>query len=384
MKNKILQFLNALKVKTAWYWQIITWPTLAVLILAILAGGSLGAFWLIASQATKQDALLALNSGQKSIIKILTETKSAVPSYYVRRQIDGVYVDPQTANNYPVAVMIDNDPNGRPPAGLARANVVYEAKAESGITRYLAIFADGQTLDKIGPVRSARPYYIDWAQGYNALYVHVGGSPEALARLQKEPTVNLNEFYQGNYFWRANDYAAPHNVFTSSTNINQYLVKMNLSNGDYDGWLYKDEAELKARATSDMAVNFSVYDFLAHWRYDKEKNEYARYLAGVPHQDASLAYPRQTDGTPIIAKNIIIMKVSARVIDSELRRKMDTIGSGKAWYCLDGGCNIGKWRKENKQSREKIYDEGGEEIKFNAGTTWIEVVQEEGQVAIQN
>lgn len=78
------------------------------------------------------------------------------------------------------------------------------------------------------------------------------------------------------------------------------------------------------------------------------------------------------------------MKVSARVIDSELRRKMDTIGSGKAWYCLDGGCNIGKWRKENKQSREKIYDEGGEEIKFNAGTTWIEVVQEEGQVAIQN
>ena len=347
----------------------------AVLLLAMFAGVSLVIFWLAINQEIKTDILNSVAASKAKIIKAVAPQEK-IPANYIRRHLDGVYVDPKDADYYPVAVMIDNDPNGRPQSGLAHANIVYEAKAEAGITRYLAIFADGKDLAKIGPVRSARPYYLDWAEGYNALYVHVGGSPEALARLRKEPLVNLNEFYQGNYFWRANDYASPHNVFTSSANINKYLDKMNLKSSDYESWLYKDEAKLEARATSSITINFSVPNFLVRWQYDKEKNEYARYLAGAPHQDA--------DGAPIAAKNIIIMKVAARVVDSELRRQMYTIGEGKAWYCLDGKCETGKWRKESKQSREKIYDGNGEEVKFNAGTTWVEVIQEEGQISISN
>ena len=373
MKNKILQLLNSFKVKTARYWSKINWPVRAILILAIFSGASLIIFWLAVNQEIKANIFNSFALSKEKIIKAVAPPDS-IPSFYVRRHIDGVYVDPKDADYYPVAVMIDNDPLARPQWGLARANIVYEAKAESGITRYLAVFATSNPIVKIGPVRSARPYYLDWTEGYNALYAHVGGSPEALNRLRNESIPNLNEFYQGQYFWRANDYVAPHNIFASSANLNKYLEKMNLKTSDYDFWLYKDEAALEARASSSVAVNFSVHDFLVNWKYDAEKNEYARYLGGAQHKDA--------DGAPIVSKNIVIMKVKSKILDAELRRQMDTIGEGKSWYCFDGICEIGKWKKESKEKREKIYDANEEEVRFNAGTTWIEVIQGEGQVSI--
>ena len=375
MKNKILQLLNIFKIKTVRYWSKINWPMREVLILAIFTGVSLIIFWLIVNQEIKANILNSLALGKGNSIKTVSDEK--IPANYIRRRLDGVYVDPAGADYYPVAVMIDNDPNARPQRGLAQGNIVYEAKAESGITRYLAIFAASSSATNIGPVRSARPYYLDWAEGYGALYAHVGGSPETLSRIKSENVPDINEFYQGQYFWRADDYVAPHNVFTSFENLNKYLAKMNIKDSNYDSWLYKDEAESATRASSsNIIINFSINDFLVNWKYDAAKNEYARYLAGAEHKDA--------DGTPILTKNIIIMKVKAKIIDAELRREMTTVGEGKAWYCLDGVCEQGSWKKEDRTKREKIYNSNKEEIKFNAGTTWIEVIQDEGQVSITN
>jgi hypothetical protein len=373
MEGKILALLNIVKVKTAACWSKFNRPTRAVLILGIFAGASLMIFWLLVNQEIKANILNSLALGKENLIKTIAPEEN-IPANYIRRHLDGVYVDPADADFLPIAAMIDNDPLARPQSGLAQANIVYEAKAESGITRYLAIFATSSSAVEIGPVRSARPYYLDWAEGYGALYTHVGGSPEALAKIKSEKVPDINEFYQGQYFWRTDDYAAPHNIFTSLASLKKYAEKMNLKTGDYDSWLYKDEAATEQRASSSIEINFSVHDFLVNWKYNTEKNEYVRYLAGAKHQDA--------DGTPIIAKNIVIMQVKSKTLDAELRREMTTIGEGKAWYCFDGICETGKWRKESKTKREKIYNSGGEEARFNASTTWIEVIQEEGQVSI--
>ncbi len=347
----------------------------AILLLLVLAVASLIIFGVYSAYIPR---LRSASLGMIKVVedKIQEKEKDNTPGDYIRRRIDGVYVKSEDANNYPIAVMIDNDPNARLQSGLAHAQIVYEAKVESGITRFLAIFANGDELEELGPIRSARPYFVDWARGYDALYVHVGGSPEALSILKSINMLNLNEFYQGNYFWRGNNKIAPHNVYSSIENAKKYLDKLNADNDSYESWQFKDEADEEDRGEQNIEINFSVNDFLVNWKYDKENNNYTRYMAGAKHKDA--------DGTEIIAKNIIVMKMKSEVLDAEYRRKMYNIGEGKAWYCFDGTCETGIWKKPNSNTREKIYNASNEEIKFNAGTIWIEVVQYEGEVSAGN
>ncbi|MEA3463704.1 MAG: DUF3048 domain-containing protein [Patescibacteria group bacterium] len=294
----------------------------------------------------------------------------------VRRTIDGVYVNEDQANLCPVAVIIENHIDARPPAGLAQANLVFEAEAEGGITRFLAVFslnAQEQNLKEIGPVRSARPYFIDWACELSALFIHCGGSPEALVKIIRENSFNLNEFYQGDYFWRDKKKQAPHNIYISTDRINQYLSSQSANQGKFLSWQFKQDIALEERPlSSKIEIGFKNADFAVQWKYDRNNNDYLRYLAGEIHHDVS--------GREIRAKNVIIEYVKARIIDDELRLKMDYIGEGKAVVCFDGKCQKGIWQKKLSSSRTRFYNNDKEEFKFNAGTIWIEVVRPEIEV----
>jgi hypothetical protein len=286
-----------------------------------------------------------------------------------RRMIDGSFVEEGQDNVYPFALMIDNHPDARPQAGLSQANLVYEAEAEGSVTRYMAVFASGENIEKIGPVRSARPYFVDWARELSALYGHVGGSPDALVYMQKENVLHINEFYDGEYFWRDESRSRPHNVFTSAENLGKYLAKKELKEGAFLGWQFKDEEVKEKRGTSSIiSIPYKLIEGKVEWRYDREANEYSRYLAGTLHQDGDRV---------IKAKNIIIQVVKATVLDESLRLKMDSIGKGKAVLCLDGYCREAQWQKNSATARTRFYDETGTELKLNAGTTWVEVVQPE-------
>ncbi|HOZ56380.1 MAG: putative lipoprotein YerB precursor [Parcubacteria group bacterium ADurb.Bin316] len=290
-----------------------------------------------------------------------------------RRQIDGVYVELGEENNYPVAVTIDNFSDARPAAALAKANIVYEAEAEGGVTRYLAIFADVKKVENIGPIRSARPYYVEWVEEYSAVYIHCGGSPDALAKIIKENVVDFNEFYNGSYFYRNKSKSAPHNVYIKGDSVFSFLEKNKLEQGKFFPWLFKDDRQEAERPeAAQIKIDYPGDYYKVEWRYDKQGNQYDRYLAGKAHTDE--------DGEKIKAKNIIIQFIAAEEIDDKLRLAMKTIGEGKAFVCLDGQCREGKWHKKNNGSRTRFYDIDGNEFAFNAGTTWIEVVQPEHKV----
>jgi hypothetical protein len=377
--------------RTKWLWTV----TIFVFVVFIIVLGFI--FW-------KYVDLFygALNVNQTE--KVVNQKKTCQDC--VRRFIDGVYVKPGEENLHPIAVIIENHVDARPQFGLSEANLVYEAEAEGGITRYLAVYSDGENLEKIGPVRSARPYFVDWARELSALFIHCGGSPEALVKISKENIFNLNEFYQGKYFWRNKRVSAPHNIYISSDNINEYLDLKKADEGKFLSWQYKDDAVLGGRPEiAEIKIDFQSPDFIVKWKYDRENNEYVRYMDGRMHIDAS--------GGEIRAKNVIIEYIKAEVIDEELRLKMQHIGEGKALVCLDGKCEEGEWRKKTAASRTRFYkkpslDKGGtslpasapsatqvgeragrlwqaggfieEEFKFNAGTTWIEVVRPEYEV----
>ena len=314
-----------------------------------------------------EDPLKALS------VKLGLSVEQSVESNLVPRRIDGVMVKPGKENFYPLAIMIDNHFEARPPSGLSKANLVIEAAVEGGISRYLAFYASGEMLDKIGPIRSARPYYVDWAREFSALYAHVGGSPEALVKIKKENVLHINEFYNGSYFWRGQQQAPPHNVYTSSEKLDKYLENKGLTEGKYFSWQFKDDENIKSRpATSTIAISHPSAYYRVRWQYDQNSNNYERFLAGEPHRDV--------DSKTIKAKNVIIQRIARREIDELLRIELDHIGTGTAMVCMDGKCADGIWQKKSATARTRFYDNDNNEFLYNSGITWIQVVSPGAEV----
>jgi len=144
------------------------------------------------------------------------------------RQIDGIYVAEGEENLRPVVVMIENHYDSRPVAGLEKASIIYETIIEGGITRFLAVFDGGVSAKRIGPVRSARPFFIDMAEEWDGVYFHAGGSPEALAELKFSDLDRVNEISaDGVFFWRDISKLPPHNLYTSSILMERAIASKN-------------------------------------------------------------------------------------------------------------------------------------------------------------
>jgi hypothetical protein len=300
------------------------------------------------------------------------EEKNLTCDDCVRRSIDGVYVPKEEADLRPIAVMIDNHYDARPSRGLAKASLVYESEAEGSITRLLAIYAIDEDIPEIGPIRSARPYFLDWSKEFSSVFVHCGGSPEALVKIVKEDVVNINEFYNADTFWRDKKIDAPHNIFTSMSNLKSSRFYKEDDNSFFP-WKYKEEKNDIKPKNEEISIIFKKPYYAISWKYDIIKNNYIRYVNNNIHKDYN--------GDEIRAKNIILHFVDSRVIDDKLRLKIETIGKNKAVVCLDGECIEGEWRKDSMSSRTRYYNEQEEEIEFNPGTTWVEVVRNENKIS---
>jgi hypothetical protein len=276
----------------------------------------------------------------------------------------------------PLAVMVENQVDARPQAGLSKASIVYEALAEGGITRFLAIFDGNKNVDKIGLVRSARPYYIIWAGEYQALYAHSGGSAEALNALKAKwyPVQDLNEFYNGNSFWRLNSRSAPHNLYTSTERLRSAVVSDEWLASNFEPWKFQDEPlDKKTPTVSEVQFLFSPdVRYQSTWKYDASLNQYIRWQGTKQQFDE--------DGSSVTAKNILVQYLPMQVIDKEGRHKVTTTGTGKALLFKDGKVFTGTWKKNEADSRTVFYDDSNQQFVLNRGTTWVEVVPDDGEI----
>lgn len=283
----------------------------------------------------------------------------------VRHPLSGLLVPKEQTLERPWAVMIDNQEEARPSAGLNKASLVFEAPAEGGVTRYLAIFSTQDLAPEIGPIRSARPYFLNWAKQLGATYVHVGGSPEALVEAKKLGVQDLNEFYNGGYFWRDKNRFAPHNVMTSEERLLAYRSQLPSSEFLFTPYLFKDGVASTTASQAQIIVKYGE-GYNTAWQYQAETNRYERYLNNHPHQEI--------DQEIIKTDNLIFHIAGFRVLDEKLRLEMVVGDSGPALLCQDGQCVWGTWRQANNQVRPKYYLKDGAEFIFNAGKTWISVV----------
>ncbi|MBI5621995.1 DUF3048 domain-containing protein [Candidatus Falkowbacteria bacterium] len=285
------------------------------------------------------------------------------------RSLDGVCLtDAAAANLLPVGVMIENYFEARPPHNLTRAQLVYEAVTEGGIPRLLAVYATDEPIDEIGPIRSARPYFVEWAEELRAMYWHSGGSPQALTYLAATNRVyDVNEFSRGAFFWRDSSLNRPHNLFTSSERIQKYQTKIEAkTTGVYQPWTFVDDPELSARQdiATHFSFNYSPYNnYFTEWQYNKQENRYYRFQGGQAHLDSN--------GEQVSAKNIIFQYIPTYVIDRIGRQDIDTFGSGRILLFQNGGVTEGTWEKTVKGERTLFLNADGSAVRFNRGTTWI-------------
>lgn len=288
----------------------------------------------------------------------------------VPRLIDGVLVPRGQENIFPTVVIIENLVTVRPQSGLASANVVYEALAEGGITRFLAIFANSEDIPEIGPIRSARPYFVDWVKEYDALFAHEGGSPQALAAISGLSIRDLHAGRNSQYFWRdtKRQTAFEHTLFTSAKLLAfAHRDKGTPKEGAYAGWKFKSDAPESSRPTESktITIDYSSFNYKVEYRYDRTANAYVRLQGGVEQKDAG--------GTAFAPKNVVVMYVKTRLIDKE-RLGMETIGSGEAIVFRDGQALTGTWRKDRSEDRLRFFTADGQETELNAGMTWVQVV----------
>jgi hypothetical protein len=270
--------------------------------------------------------------------------------------------------------MIDNHPAAYPQIGLDKAAVVFESLAEFGLTRFMAVYAPGITpsAPSIGPVRSARLYFVQWAMGFGAVYVHAGGSPESLDLLARtDQVVNLDALFGATsiYFRRASDRDAPHNLFTSSDELARAADTIDTAAYERQdvGFSFKADAPESARPAAQQLTYFFLYqEDSAGWQYDRATNSYLRLRRGRAAQDGAT-------GEQLRAKNVVVMEVTEAPIpgDDKGRIEQQVIGEGRARVFMDGVEREVTWRKPAPEAPLGFFDASGGEVQLNAGAVWI-------------
>lgn len=297
----------------------------------------------------------------------------------------------------PLAVMVENHTEARPQSGLSSADVIYEAVAEGGITRFMAIFYCNLSDIQIGPVRSARTYYLDWLGEYDALYAHVGGAntpgpADALSQIIRYGVKDLNQFSIGfPVFWRdyqrlGHSVATEHTMYSTTQKLWEVGAKRGFLATDSAGirwdknfapWKFKEDQG--GSATTKITVNFweSQPGYQVEWDYETATNSYKR-KNGEPHID--LNNKQQLDAKVII----IQFERESNANDGypgNVHLLYTTTGSGKALIFQDGKVVEGKWIKPSRTARTKYVDGSGKEVEFNRGQIWVQTVPEGSKVS---
>ncbi|HWT39914.1 MAG TPA: DUF3048 domain-containing protein [Dongiaceae bacterium] len=347
----------------SWFRRHKKW-TIALGIIGVLlvAGGTVGALVLLNQKPAPKTVVVAP--------KPKPTPPPAPVKYY--SPLTGMEVADQAATTQPVtAIMIENSPDARPQSGLKNSGVVFEAIAEGGITRFLVLYQE-QKPQLIGPVRSVRMYYVDWLAAFNASVAHVGGSYAALQEVRNGNYRDIDEFFNGSYYWRATDRYAPHNVYTSFAKLDALNAAKGYTSSNFTGFPRKDSSAAKSPTATSIDITISGPLYNSHYAYNASTNTYDRSEGGAAHMD-------REDGQ-ISPRVVIVMKVQeSTVFEDGYREDINAIGSGTAYIFQDGTEQQVTWTKASKTDQITFTDAAGQPVSLARGQTWITAVpQNEG------
>lgn len=275
-------------------------------------------------------------------------------------------------NYRPVAVMLDNHAGARPQAGLKQAEIVIEALAEGNITRYMAFFFEGMP-ESVGPIRSARPYFIDRAMEFEAIYVHVGGSPKALSDIRKMKVSDLDGLTSTKQvFYRKSHKKTPHNLYSSLKILRDESTRRKYDQGaTFTSEIYAavDTIPEGGSPAEFIKLPYRKNDggYAVSYSYFSDLKVYQRYVNGKVHVD-------ETDGTALTTKNILIQYVPTKVVDDAGRLDLELVGSGEGWWLTNGVKVPILWEKNSRTGYTTYSKTDGTPITLNPGNLWIQII----------
>ena len=341
--------------------------------LAIIAGGAVlllvalgaGAYYAFGRKAPTPSTSTTPVEEVKAEVSPTPTTKPSA--------LTGVLVEPEIAEKPVMASIIENMAGrgaARPQSGLSSAGVVYEALAEGGITRYLALWQADRPQD-IGPVRSLRPVFFYSAMEYGSPTVHAGGSTDGLALAQDRNFKNI-EALGGPPFRRVNSRIAPHNLYITGE---KYAALIN-SRGwggapTFTPWPRKDDQPSQTPNAIVITANFSSADYRAVFRYDATTNSYLREIGGKADVDAA------ANNKQVNPKAVIILKATAvagKQQNGKPKTDIDIIGKGSGYIFQDGTVKEITWVKNSATDRMQFLDGVGAPVSLNRGQAWVSIV----------
>ena len=360
--NKAQRLLKA--PKYSWDWlrfkhshlnrkqKIIFWAAMAILLIL----GSAGVY-----AAYKHFHKPIPTENTKPVKKEEPPAPTTVPS-----PLTGYPVDPALAKRPVTGVMIENSPDARPQAGLNEAGIVFEAIAEGGITRFLALYQESQP-DYIGPVRSVRPYYLDFLMPFDASIAHAGGAPVALGDIKTLGVKDLDQFANSGAYQRVGTRYAPHNLYTSSAQLDSLNSAKGFTSSAFTSFERKEDKPYQPPSAGKIDINISGYFYNVHYDYDQATNSYKRSEGGAPHV-------HEKSGAQITPKVVITLEMSRGIASDGQHTDYGTTGSGKMTVFQDGAFYEGTWSKAGRKDQFVFKDPNGQPIKLNVGQTWITIV----------
>ena len=286
-------------------------------------------------------------------------------------------------NDRPIAVMIDNHDDAWPQAGLQRAYMVYEIIVEGGETRLMALFKGADDVEKIGPVRSARHYFIDYAMENDAIYTHFGESPQASSDIKKYSIAEIDGISEdGTTFWRVKDKKAPHNAVTSMENLIKSAKNKNfrMTSSEESVLNYvTDEVNLEdGQGAVSVTIPHSQLQTVSY-EYDEENKVYERFA----RKEAQVDW--DTD-EPITVKNIIITFCDNYTLsdaENKGRQGLKNIGTFDGYYITNGKAIKIKCIKNARDEKTVYQDLNGNEIDVNDGNTFVHICPTDADVEIE-
>jgi len=272
----------------------------------------------------------------------------------------------------PVGVIINNHPSARPTSNLQKADIIFETLVEGGATRMLGIFWSNE-VEKVGPIRSARQYFLEWLSPFDPLFVYDGQASTNDPRTDAGGNISAYNIKTigTRGAWRVSDRSAPHDEYSSVKEAWEYAEGRGWDGfPNVESWEFKPDAQTDDREErSRVEVNFSnSSEYAVSWEYNRSSNRYLRSVGGSSDTDY------ETD-KQLYAKNVIIQEVNIEgPVDEYNRLIIDVQDSGNAKIFRDGETINGTWEKDSRTGRTKYYDQDGDEIEFNRGLTWVQAL----------
>lgn len=291
--------------------------------------------------------------------------------------LTGLLVAPADAAQPVVAVMIDDLAPARPQSGFNSAAIVWQAPAEGGIPRYMMLF-HATVPAAVGPVRSSREYFVEWASEWHAVYGHAGGSPQALQTLRTYGTgqwvYNADEFRWASAYWRVTFNAPPHNLYTDGRHLFALAQQLGAKTGPTAPiWTFADDAPLQDRPTGGSIRLVYPYETILY-RYDRATNTYHRFIDGSAQPQVDAA-----DRQLVAPKNVVILAMAFGPLNdghpSKHRLEAGDVGHGVAWIATNGLTIKGTWRKASVNAPTLLFGPDGRRVTLTAGQTFVQVMK---------